>query len=113
MWRRITRWLAFVPRGNLRCGHLPDPFHAEVLLDGIVVGVLTDRRFVDMFWYSYALEPSDDRVLDDDLWDQCRFIFRDPATGWLCTGAFVGGRRPFVQDGRVLIRAMYFPIVPR
>jgi hypothetical protein len=88
--------------------HLPDPFLAEVLLDGVVVGFLTDRRQVDMFWFSYALDPIDAAATHDDLWDQCRFAFRDPATGRLCTTAFVGGIRPFVRDRRVKIRAMYF-----
>ena len=89
---------------------LPDPFRAEVLLDGEVVATLTDRVFVDMFWHSYRIERAgaSTAIDDDSLWDRCRFTFRDPATGMICTCGFVGGRRPFVQDGRVTLRAMYF-----
>lgn len=111
MWRRFVRWLAGRCGADERSWHLPDPFRAEVLLDGRLVGILTDRRFVDMFWFSYALEPRDIAVLDDELWGHCRFHFRDPATGRVCTGAFPGGRAPFVRDGRVMVRAMCFPVI--
>lgn len=108
MWRRFWRWLRGGGWRDDRWEQLPDPFRAEVLLDGGVVGIVTDRRQVDMFWFSYALEPLDARVLDDGRWGRCRFHFRDPVTGRVCTTAFVGGSPPFVRDGRVLIRAMYF-----
>ncbi len=89
---------------------LPDPFRAEVLLDGEVVATLTDRVFADMFWHSYRIERagSSTAIDDDSLWDRCRFTFRAPATGMVCTSGFVGGLRPFVRDGRVSLRAMYF-----
>lgn len=108
MWRRLLRWLRGEGWRDERFEQLPDPFRAEVLLDGTVVGVITDRHQVEMFWFSYALEPLDVRVLDDGRWERCRFHFRDPPTGRVCIGAFPGGRAPFVRDGRVLIRALYF-----
>ncbi len=85
---------------------LDEPFCAEVLLDGRVVGVLTDRVWTDMFWRSYRIEATE--ALDDALWNECRFTFRDPATGRVCTSGFVGGTAPFVRDGRVWLRSMYF-----
>ncbi len=89
---------------------LPDPYRAEVLLDGEVVAILTDREWVEMFWRSYRIQRVDgSHAIDDDaLWERCRFMFRDPSTRMLCTSGFVGGRKPFVQNGRVMLRAMYF-----
>lgn len=120
MWRNFAAWLVRVTRldqvlaGNPfeRQTHeqLPDPFRAEVLLDGNVVALLSDRRAMDMFWYSYRIEPCDATATDDSLWERCRFTFRDPATGRECRSAFVGGRAPFIQDGRIMLRAMYFPV---
>ena len=120
MWRKLAAWLVrvttldtvlagnpFEPRTHEQ---QPDPFHAEVLLDGKVVAVLTERQWIDMFWYSYRIEPLAAAATDDDLWDRCRFTFRDPATGRVCTTAFVGGQRPFIQEGRIKLRAMYFPV---
>jgi hypothetical protein len=95
-----------------RFEELPDPFRAEVCLDGAVVGILTDRRFDDMFWRSYALEVREPHVRDAERWNRCAFEFRDPATGRTCRSAFVGGKPPFVSDGRVSVRALYFEKPP-
>lgn len=82
----------------------------EVVLDGVTVAILTDRVVTDMFWRSYRIEPVGDSrsIYDDDLWIRCRFAFRDPASKRMCTTAFAGGAPPYVSDGRVAIRAMYF-----
>lgn len=90
---------------------LGDRVRADVILDGAVVGTVFDRRVTDMFWASYQVEPAgaSEAIFDDELWSQCRFAFRDPATGAVCTSAFPGGKAPFIRDGRVLLRAMYFP----
>ena len=103
MWRWL---LARFRRPAPDC--LPDPFRAEVLLDGAVVGRLTDRVWVEMFWASYRLEPLDPVVCDDQLWNRCRFTFRDPVTGRVCKDAFVGGTPPFLREGRIFLRAMDF-----
>ena len=112
MWRRFWGWLSIKRIGTPleRSTHeeLPDPVHIEVLLDGEVIGLMSDRVWVEMFWRSYRLAALDPRALDDDVWGQCRVTFRDWETGRVCTGAFVGGRPPFVQAGRILIRALYF-----
>ena len=97
---------------------LAEPFHAEVVLDGVAVATLSDRVSSDMFWRSYRIEPvgGATAIQDDELWEQCRFTFRDPVSGQICTCGFAGGRRPFVRDGRVRLRAMYFgpaPELPR
>jgi hypothetical protein len=80
-------------------------------LDGNLVGELSDARFEDMFWYSYAVEEivtaGRSPIFDDDLWNACRFKFRNRHTGEVVEHAFCGGSPPFVRDGRVLMRALY------
>lgn len=82
-------------------------------LDGRVVGALDEPTWVDMFWYSYAvrgdLVSPCAPLLDDDLWGRCRFTFRNRASSEIAANAFCGGRAPFVQHGRVLMRALYVP----
>lgn len=91
---------------------LPEPFTAEVLLDDVVVAKLTDRIWTDMFWRNYRIEPIDESareiIADDNLWVHCRFTFRDPVTGKVCTSAFAGGSPPYVRDSLVSLRGMYF-----
>jgi hypothetical protein len=83
-----------------------------VEFDGQVVGELSDPRFEDHFWYSYAAsEPKGDYrttslMGNDTLWDACRFSFRNRVTGEVAPRAFAGGVRPFVRDGRVLMRGL-------
>lgn len=99
MWRRVIDKL-FRKRA-------PQSFQADVLLDGVRVGVIDDQRFVDMFWYSYRVTALDPRVRDDELWQRCRFAFRD-ANNRLCKSAFAGGDAPFVREDRIMLRGMYF-----
>ena len=39
---------------------------------------------------------------------QCQFTFRDPASGKVCKTGFAGGSAPFVRDGHVSLRGLYF-----
>jgi hypothetical protein len=91
---------------------LAEPFECEVLYQGTAVADLTDRRFAEMFWHDYRIEPrtpESRRLIDnDDLWEQCDFYFREPKSGDLCTMGFSRGPRPFVRGGRVWLRGMYF-----
>jgi hypothetical protein len=92
---------------------LPDPFHAEVLLDGRCVAILSDRKWEEMFWRSYRIEAVDEEELrqiseNDSLWFTKRLVFRDPTKGLVCTGVLPGGLAPYVKDGRVCLRFMYF-----
>lgn len=54
--------------------------------DGVVIGQLTDGRFADMFWSSYALEPLGDTeeqrrlVYDPEPWRKCALTFRNRVT---------------------------------
>lgn len=89
-----------------RWEQLPDPFRVEILLGDDVVGMLTDRVFDDMFWFSYRVEPRSDAALDNTLWKAVTFQFRDPVTGRVCRDAYAG--LGGVRDGRVRIRGMYF-----
>lgn len=91
---------------------LDEPFLAEVLYQGEPVADLSDRDFVEMFWREYRIEPrsaeAKEIIMNDDLWDECVFDFRDPVSGDICTSGFVGGRRPFIREGRISLRALYF-----
>ena len=91
---------------------LDEPFSAEVLYKGEAVADLSDRDFIEMFWREYRLEPrsaeAKEIIENDDLWDEGVFDFRDPASGNICTSGFVGGSRPFIRDGRISLRALYF-----
>ena len=91
---------------------LDEPFMAEVLYQGEAVADLSDREFTEMFWRDYRIEPRSAQakkiIENDDLWDECVFDFRDPASGSICTSGVVGGSRPFIRGGRISLRALYF-----
>ena len=91
---------------------LAEPFSAEVLYQGEVIAYLTDSEFIEMFWREYRIEPRTDEsreiIANDELWERCAFEFRDPATGNVCTSAFVGGTKPFIKNGRVALRGLHF-----
>lgn len=91
---------------------LDEPFAVEVLYLGEAVADLSDRKFTEMFWREYRIEPRTGDAMriieDDDLWDECVFDFRDPKTGNVCSSGFVGGSRPFIKHCRISLRALYF-----
>ena len=109
-------WLVELLQARRHVAHvgkeLDDPFVAEVLLDGTVVATLSDREWTEMFWRRYKITPTSQEaaaiIADNCLWGECRFAFRDPRSGMVCNTAFPGGYAPFVQDGYVSLRAMYF-----
>ena len=89
----------------------------DIELDGRVVGQLSDPKWADMFWYSYAVTdvvadaPGSYResspIATEALWSECRFAFRSRGTGEVARHAFPGGRPPVVRGGRVLMRGLY------
>ncbi len=91
---------------------LEDPFHVEVIYQEEVVADLTDRKFVEMFWREYRITPRSESSLklikNDDLWEQCLFKFRDPETNRICETGFAGGTKPFMCEGKIQIRGLYF-----
>ena len=100
------------PHENKQGRELGDPFAVEVLYKGEVVADLTDRDFAEMYWRDYLIEPrsleAKEIINNDDLWDESAFDFRDPVSDDICTSAFVGGNRPFIRDGKISLRALYF-----
>lgn len=105
---RIERWRHVVRHGR----ELDEPFLVEVLLDGKCVATLSDREVTEMFWRRYKITPRNHEdaalIANDSLWEQCRFTFRDPKSGMTCRTGFAGGAAPFVRDGRVSLRGLYF-----
>lgn len=86
----------------------PQGVQIDVLLDGVHVATLTDRQFVDMFWFSYRVTELDPRVRDDELWQRSRFVFRDAASSKLCKTALAGGEVPFIREDRIMLRGLDF-----
>ena len=80
--------------------------------DGVVIGQLTDSRFEDMFWTSYAVEPLGDTeeqrrvVYDPSTWREHWLTFRNRVTGDRVTSAYASGA-PSEGKPRVNIRALY------
>jgi hypothetical protein len=91
---------------------LPEPFAVEVIYRGTSIAELSDRRWVDMFWYDYQISTKTEeaqRIIDnDDFWERGDLHLRDVKTGALCMAWIVGGERPYLRDGRVLLRGLYF-----
>jgi hypothetical protein len=108
---RVMRWLRErFGRDTPKLLELDEPFRADVVLDGVVVATLSERVPDDMFWRRYRIAPFEGSaaIYDDELWNRCRFTFRDPMSGKVCACGFAGGKAPFVRDGRVRLRGMYF-----
>lgn len=91
---------------------LPEPFFAEVLHENEVVATISDRENKEMFWHEYSISPIDkvsqNIIENDDLWDQCKFTFRDPKTNRVCNSGLAGGGPPYIKDGRIQLRGLYF-----
>jgi hypothetical protein len=94
-------------------GHeLEEPFLAEVMLDGQPVATISDRVVTEMFWRTYRITPLTQELANvatnDDLWETCRFTFRDPVSQEVCLTGFCGGSRPYVREGSISLRGLYF-----
>jgi hypothetical protein len=78
-------------------------------LDGEVLGELIDCRQEDMFWDSYAIIPANDSsneiLAQEDLWDACRFSFRNKKTAVYAAHA-VSSEMP-QSNGRIAMRGLY------
>lgn len=63
----------------------PDSPLFEIWVNGRQIADLIEPAYEEMFWCSYRVVPLDvecrDRLRNYDLWDQCGFEIRSPATG--------------------------------
>jgi hypothetical protein len=81
--------------------------------DGQRVALLTNPRFVDMFWYSYTVEPTGATdaerapVYTKEFWNQAGMTFRNRETGEIAPNAFPGGLTPTREQPLVLMRALH------
>lgn len=109
----IQRWRRVRAQGK----ELGDPIAVEVIYRDEPVADLSDREFTELFWRDYRIVPRSEKgrriIENDDLWDECAFTFRDTKTGDVCTTGFVGGKRPFITNDRISLRALYFGGRPR
>ena len=85
--------------------------------DGRCLALLSEPIDEDMFWVSYAIKPlSDDpveceAVMNEEFWREQDLQFRNVKFNVYAKHAFPA-LNPFVEPGRVNMRALYLPIKP-
>jgi hypothetical protein len=86
--------------------------------DGRKLAALTDPRFEDMFWVSYAVEPlgetpgERDAVFTKDFWEPPGLTFRNRVTSEVIPSAFHAGSGPTRDRPRVIMRGLYTSMEP-
>jgi hypothetical protein len=81
--------------------------------DGRRIAALTDPRFEDMFWYSYAVSPLGDTAAERDqifareFWNQSGIVYRNRKTGEVVPNAFPGGAVPTKEIPRIWMRGLH------
>lgn len=80
-------------------------------LDGTVLGELIHCEWTDMFWDSYKVIPKDEaskKVLDDlELWNQCRFSYRNKVISKYAKYPFSGSMGQYLSNHIVTMRGLY------
>src|ERR1051325_11587916 len=106
-WARYKLWLRVTETGG----------SWFVERDCRAVALLTEPRFVDMFWDAWRLEPLVDDMVErsammtEEYWDPAllpQTVFRSREYGTVCE-AFWAGEEP-VRDGRLVMRGLYQPV---
>ncbi|GEM_PF-4084756 len=105
-WKRL---FAAIPRDPV-----DEALKLELLYEGQLIAELTKQEEVDMFWAVYTIEHRSEAaqgiLAKDELWEGGRFAFRGKKTGLLCENVLVGGGRPFVREGQVMLRGVFFSL---
>ena len=76
------------------------------------IAVLSDPRYEDMFWVSYAVEPLTEdreerrRMLESEEFWLTDFVYRSRECGEIAENAFPA-LKPFAGPGRVAMRGLY------
>jgi hypothetical protein len=89
-----------------------------VELGGCRLAALTDPRFEDMFWDSYAVarlaesEQEREAIYTKAFWDQPGLVFRNRVTGEVTSHAFRGGQTPTRHCSRITMRGLYSSLQP-
>lgn len=110
VWIAIYLWIRHYSR-SVTASPPPERYPLlEVIYDGVAIARLTNPKYADMFWESYDITPLSDEgrklIENNELWDSCKFYFRNPATGKECKGAFAAGPQ-FVNEGKVVLRGLH------
>lgn len=96
---------------RLACSNYGRDYGWYAEYQGRVVGELTDARWEDMFWDSYAVTPASREAepvfIDDDLWERCQFRFRNKEMNEYAENAFCAGTAPFIRNGRIFMRGLF------
>lgn len=114
----LVVWLMWMIKGwrhAARYGtELPEPFEVDVLYRDVVIGMLTNRQFADMFWCRYTLTPATPEaaaiLTNADLWHSCQFTLLDLKTGKVCRryNLSPGTKNTYFANGEVWLRGLYF-----
>jgi hypothetical protein len=86
--------------------------------EGRRIAVLTDPRFEDMFWFSYAVTAiADDAqtvgaIRTPEFWRTAELVFRNRGTGEIAINAYPGAQALTENRDRVWMRGLYVSIQP-
>jgi hypothetical protein len=81
---------------------------------GVRIAVLTEPRWVEMFWVAYRIEPTSNEpemremLCSDRFWAECNYVFRNRGFPDEVVDRAFGNRGP--QKDEVTIRALYLII---
>lgn len=102
---------------KLKKSILPDPFYAEILYKGEVIGYLTERERMDFGWEQYTVIPlmRDGLGWYPKLHSRVRnqeIIFRDPKTQRVCTDSYFTpdfeNQVDTLLEGKIVLRELFF-----
>ncbi len=85
--------------------------------NGRRIALLSDPRYEDMFWVSYAIEPLTEdeeerrRLLESEEFWLTKFVYRSRQFDEVAGNAFPA-LKPFAGPGRVTMRALYLTLAP-
>jgi hypothetical protein len=80
---------------------------------GVCIAVLSEPRWVEMFWVAYRIEPTTDdpkaleMLRSDEFWNSCDFVFRNRGFREEVVEA-IGNRDP--REDEVTVRSLYLTI---
>jgi hypothetical protein len=84
---------------------------------GATVVALVDPQRVELFWYSYRVEPVEGTALPEavfaaSFWHEGGLVFRNRSTGEVARNAFAGGETPTRERPRLLMRGLSTSLQP-
>jgi hypothetical protein len=81
---------------------------------GVCIAVLSEPKWVEMFWVAYRIEPTSDdpevreMLRSDQFWMSCDYVFRNRGFREEVVDRAFGNRDP--QEDEVTVRGLYITI---